>query len=77
MADDKDNLRGALHFASVGMMLVISILVGFAIGLYLDGVFSTEPWLMIIFTILGVISGFKSLYDMVKKYGFDDKDKSK
>jgi len=73
MADDKKgNLQGVLHFTAVGITLAVSIVAGFGIGLYLDGVFSTEPWLMIVFTLFGIIAGFKNLYDTVKKYGFKD-----
>ncbi|MEK7313092.1 MAG: AtpZ/AtpI family protein [Deltaproteobacteria bacterium] len=59
-----------MSLTSVGFATVISTLLGFWFGLYLDGVFGTAPWLMILFLILGVIAGFRSIYMTIKKSGF-------
>ena len=60
-----------MSLTSVGFATVISTLLGFWFGLYLDGVFGTAPWLMILFLILGVIAGFRSIYMTIKKAGFE------
>lgn len=54
----------------MGLVLAITTMLGLGVGLYLDRVFGTAPWLMIVFLILGVASGFRNIYTMMKKYGF-------
>ncbi len=61
--------RGIADFASAGITMVVSTFVGLAIGIYLDKFFDTKPWLMLIFLLFGIVSGFKSLYMVVKRYG--------
>lgn len=54
--------------STVGINLVISTFIGFAIGYLLDKkVFNTFPWLTIIFLILGIVAGFKYLFKVVQK----------
>ncbi|MDA8078213.1 MAG: AtpZ/AtpI family protein [Nitrospiraceae bacterium] len=64
---------------SVGLNLVVSTFVGLAIGYGLDRLFSTNPWLTIIFLILGIISGFRDLYRFAQRQnnGSDSSDKDK
>jgi len=38
--------------------LVVSIAIGWALGSWLDRKFGTSPWLMLVFTLLGVAAGF-------------------
>jgi ATP synthase protein I len=52
---------------TVGLNLVLSTFVGLAIGILLDKLFDTSPWLTIIFLILGIIAGFRELFRMSKK----------
>ncbi len=52
---------------SVGLNLVVSTFVGLAIGYGLDRFFSTNPWLTIIFLILGIVSGFRDLYRFAQR----------
>ncbi len=67
---EKKQYKVLMSLTSVGFATVISTLLGFWFGLYLDGVFGTAPWLMILFLILGVIAGFRSIYMTIKKSGF-------
>ncbi len=54
--------------STVGINLVVSTFVGFAIGYwFLDRFFNTFPWFTIIFLILGVFSGFRYLFKVAKK----------
>ncbi len=63
-------LKGLGALTAIGITLVASTVVGLLIGLYLDRVFSTKPWFTIIFLILGIIAGFRNIYQIAKKYGF-------
>jgi ATP synthase protein I len=54
--------------STVGINLVISTFVGFAIGYFvLDRLFNTFPWFTIIFLILGIIAGFRYLFKVASK----------
>ena len=41
--------------------LVSGLAIGFGMGFGLDRVFGTEPWLMIVFTLLGFAAGIKTM----------------
>ncbi len=49
--------------STMGLHIVSSIIVGLAIGYYLDDYFGTKPYLIMIFFILGVLSGFKMVWE--------------
>ncbi|MCC6484823.1 MAG: AtpZ/AtpI family protein [Armatimonadetes bacterium] len=49
--------------STIGWVLVISPLIGFAIGDWIDGKLHSYPWATIIFLILGVAAGF---YEVIK-----------
>lgn len=54
--------------SSMGISMVLATIIGLAIGYFLDHrVFGTEPWLTIIFLILGIIAGFRNLYIIAKR----------
>ncbi len=55
----------------VGIHLVAATFVGLAIGYVLDGFFGTTPWLTMIFLFLGIGTGFRDLFRMIK---FDDEE---
>ncbi|HZX36484.1 MAG TPA: AtpZ/AtpI family protein [Thermodesulfobacteriota bacterium] len=67
---EKKQYKALMSLTSMGFATVISTLLGFWFGLYLDGVFGTTPWLMLLFLILGVIAGFRNIYMTIKKSGF-------
>jgi ATP synthase protein I len=46
---------------TIGFFLVISTAIGFFIGNWLDHKLGTSPWLMLVFTLLGIIAGFREL----------------
>ena len=56
-----------LIYSSMGLELGLSVVVGFLIGSGLDKWLETEPYLLIIFGIAGVIAGYRSIFSLVKK----------
>lgn len=60
--------------SSLGLMLPSSIAVGLFMGYFLDRLLGTAPWLLIILTLLGVASGFLSLFRGLKKFGVENDD---
>jgi ATP synthase protein I len=69
----RPNLRKLAELSSVGLLLPSSIIVGLFFGYVLDRWLGTAPWLLLVFTVLGAVSGLLSLFRALKKY---DKDKS-
>jgi ATP synthase protein I len=64
----KFDTRKIVELASLVLMLPSSIAVGLFAGYFLDKFFGTQPWLLLLFTILGVVSGFYSLLRGLSKY---------
>jgi F0F1-type ATP synthase assembly protein I len=51
-----------LNASIVGIQFPVAMAIGYFWGKWMDGLFSTEPWLTIVFSILGVIAGFVNLF---------------
>lgn len=51
-----------VEYSSVGLMFPASILVGFAIGHFLDRWLKTDPWLTLVFILYGIMAGFVNLF---------------
>jgi ATP synthase protein I len=64
---EKPLFKQLLEASSVGIHLVVSTFVGFAIGYGLDKLFGTSPYLTVIFLITGIIAGFRELIRIAKK----------
>ena len=64
----KFNTRKIIELTSLVLMLPSSIAVGLFIGYFLDKLFGTQPWMLLLFTVLGVVSGFYSLLRGLSKY---------
>lgn len=61
--------------STVGINLVVTTFVGFAIGYWLiDGNLHTFPWFTIVFTLLGIASGFRYLFKIAKRAGQEGND---
>jgi len=71
MSDERREMfRQLAVYSEVGMSFVFSIVVGFAMGWALDNkVFGgrTSPYLTFIFLGLGIIAGFKRLWELTRK----------
>ncbi len=50
--------RRIADISSIGLAFPIAILIGFFFGRWLDGIFGTPPWLMIVFSVMGIAAGF-------------------
>ncbi len=48
---------------TIGLHFVSATVVGLFIGYWLDDFFGTKPWLIMIFFLLGIVSGFKMVYE--------------
>ncbi len=63
MDEEKRQLFKSLGFlSSIGISLVISMLIGLAMGFYLDQWLDTRPMFTLIMLLIGIIAGFRSVY---------------
>ncbi len=63
-------------FSSMGMELGLSVVVGFLIGSWLDDWLGTDPWLLLVFGLAGIIAGYRSVFRLVRKVQSEEKEKS-
>ena len=70
--DRREMFRQLALYSQAGMTFVFSILIGFAMGWALDNkVFAgkTSPYLTFFFLALGIVAGFKHLWDLTRSIG--------
>ena len=60
-------IRGLSTISQVGFSIVACVLIGIFLGRFLDRVLNTSPWLLVIFTLLGAVAAFKSIFDIAKR----------
>jgi ATP synthase protein I len=64
----RENFRKIAQLSSLGLTLPSSIIVGLFFGYILDKAFQTGPWLLLTFLLLGIISGFYSLFKGLNRF---------
>lgn len=64
---DKDYRDSLLRASLLGIHLVATTFVGLAVGYFLDRWLGTTPWLTMLFLVLGIVAGFKNMFEEVKK----------
>ena len=68
------DVKKVAEVSSLGLVLPSSIAIGLFMGYVLDKHLGTHPWLLIIFLLFGVASGFYSLIRGLNKYLDKNKD---
>jgi len=53
--------------SSMGISMVLALVIGIAIGYYLDRWFETSPVFFLIFMVLGIVAGFRNIYILMKR----------
>jgi F0F1-type ATP synthase assembly protein I len=66
--DRKNIVRAMGYMTHIAVTMAACVLIGVLIGLGLDNLLGTDPWLVIIFSILGCLSAFKAMIDIAKKF---------
>lgn len=62
--DSGNYLKDYASYIGLGLQLALTVAAMAFLGIWLDGKFSTSPWLTIIFSFLGV---FAALYNFIKE----------
>jgi ATP synthase protein I len=64
----RPDLRRLAELSSLGLALPSSIAVGLFMGYWLDKWLGTQPWMLILFLLLGIASGFISLFRGLRRF---------
>ena len=69
MKNDDNNqiLRALSLLTQLGVSMAACIALGVFGGKWLDRMFGTSPWLLLVFAFLGAAASFKVMYDLVIK----------
>lgn len=68
LAFERRELYKSLGFlSSVGICMVASVLIGMAMGYYLDQWLGTKPWMLLIFLGFGIVSGFRNIFILTNR----------
>jgi ATP synthase protein I len=61
-------LKAAGYMSHIAVSMAACVLIGVLLGLFLDNLLGTDPWLVIVFSILGCLAALKSMIDIAKKF---------
>jgi len=68
--NNKEKLKLYRQLSLIGIIpaiMAVGPLIGFFIGKWLDGKFDTEPYLMWVFILLGLVAAGKETYGVIKR----------
>ena len=65
--ETKNLFRELWYYSSLSFSIALAIVIGLAIGFWLDTRYDTSPWFTLIFLGLGIIAGFRNIYLAMKK----------
>jgi len=68
--DDREIMRALGLIPQLGIGMAACVFVGVIGGHFLDRWLGTSPWLLVAGALLGAVSAFKVLYDLVIKEWF-------
>ncbi|MCK4487100.1 MAG: AtpZ/AtpI family protein [Desulfobacterales bacterium] len=65
--ETKKQFRELWYYSSLSFSIALAIVIGLAIGYWLDTRYDTSPLLTLVFLGLGIIAGFRNIYLAMKK----------
>ena len=64
---DQGTWKALGELSSIGLVLVVSTIIGLAGGYYADRLLGTSPWLLLVGLVLGIAAGFVNLFRSVTR----------
>lgn len=74
---DRKLIRMIGVLSTVGLTMVFATMIGLFLGLWLDKMLGTSPWMAALFLLIGIFAGFRNLFMHVKKSQQDLDEQSK
>lgn len=68
-AGSEDQGQGLAFAMRIGVEIVAALIVGVAIGYFLDRWLGTKPWFLLVFFVLGAAAGFMNVFRVVGGLG--------
>jgi len=68
-AGSEDRGKGLAFAMRIGVEIVSALIVGVAIGYFLDQWLGTKPWFLLLFFVLGAAAGFMNVFRVVGGLG--------
>lgn len=68
-AGPDDGGQGLAFAMRIGVEIVAALIVGVAIGYFLDQWLGTKPWFLLVFFVLGAAAGFMNVFRVVGGLG--------
>ena len=71
---DKETKKAAIqmaHASSIGISMVIAIFGCLFLGVWLDRKLGTDPYLTLLFLLMGIVAGFRNMVLLIKQSGTD------
>ena len=65
--DKGSTFRELGYFASLGISVALAIVIGLALGYWLDNIFNTKPVLLLVGLGFGIAAGFSNIYKAGQK----------
>ena len=65
----------AANLSYLGLFFGVSIVIGAALGTFLDKKWGTKPYLLMVGVVLGIATGFNELWRVAKRYQHQLKNK--
>lgn len=59
------------RYSALGLEMAVSVVIGLAVGYYLDKWLGTGPWMTVIWLAIGFAAGVRSLYRAALRSGKD------
>lgn len=66
--DRKNIMRAVSYMSQIAITVAACVLIGVLLGHFLDNRLGTDPCLVLIFSLLGCLAGFKAMFDIAKKF---------
>jgi len=70
--ESQQHFKKYLRFSTIGLEMGFAVIIGLLVGQALDKWLGTEPWLLLVFTLMGVFAGFRSLYRLLMDLQADE-----
>ena len=64
--NQKGVYKRVFRYSAIGLEMGLSVAIGVTLGYFLDRYLGTQPWLTLIFLMIGVVAGFRSLFRLMK-----------
>ncbi|HKQ65626.1 MAG TPA: AtpZ/AtpI family protein [Methylomirabilota bacterium] len=64
---DQGTWKALGELSSIGLVLVVSTIIGLVGGYYADRWLGTSPWLLLVGLVLGIAAGFVNLFRSVTR----------